>query len=396
MRGAKTLVRLRQSAFALWRISSSSPGRKPWDFARPRRGSVPPAPRTQGLRPGLEEQSGSRCRGSLDSSTRCWHDFACAWIRRFCNLADCHQSASATLALALKVCAICVLLWCGTAAAQEPPAEYLQPGERALADVRRLTAIGPRPAGSKGQQRQQELLLAELKQLGAKVAEVDFTAQTPKGPRAMKNIVVKLPGTTKRVTVVSGHYDTLDKPSFVGANDGGSSAALLLALAQRLAARPRRDAVWLVFLDGEEAVVSWRNNDHTYGSREQAKRWKAAGLASRIQAVINVDMIGDKGLRLTYEGYSTPWLRSLVWETAGRLGYEREFPVSPTPHYIEDDHVPFIKSGFAAVNLIDFDYGLFNRYWHTPQDTADKLSARSFAVMLHVLEATLEELEKRP
>ena len=123
----------------------------------------------------------------------------------------------------------------------------------------------------------------------------------------MKNIIAKLPAEGSRVVVVSGHYDTFHRPGlhFVGANDGGSSAGFLLALARILAASPRADNVWLVFFDGEESTVSWRNNDHTYGSRRLAAKWSADGTASRIKALLNVDMIGDKDLRLTPEQYST-------------------------------------------------------------------------------------------
>ena len=282
-------------------------------------------------------------------------------------------------------------------AAQPPPASFQKAGESALQWVERLVSLGPRPAGSPAQQRQQEVIAGELRSLGLEVVEHDFVARTPKGGVPMKNIIAKLPGEGNRVVVVSGHYDTFHRPGlhFVGANDGGSSAAFLLALAGVLAARPLKDSVWLVFFDGEESSVSWQDNDHTYGSRRLASKWSSDGTASRIKALLNVDMIGDENLRLTPERHSTAWLRELVASTAAKLGYGSIF-ASRSPAYIEDDHVPFLEAGIHAVDLIDFDYGPSNSYWHTEEDTADKLSAKSLGTMLHIITETLRELEAVP
>ena len=282
-------------------------------------------------------------------------------------------------------------------AAQPPPANFQKAGEAALLWVEHLVSLGPRPAGSPAQQKQQEVIVGELRSLDLQVVEHDFVAQTPKGSVPMMNIIAKLPGEGNRVVVVSGHYDTFHRPGlhFVGANDGGSSAAFLLALARVLAARPLKDNVWLVFFDGEESFVSWRNNDHTYGSRRLASQWQSDGTASRIKALLNVDMIGDQNLQLTPEQYSTGWLRELVASTASKLGYGSIFALRG-PAYIEDDHVPFLKAGIDAVDLIDFDYGPSNSYWHTEEDTPDKLSAQSLGTMLHIITETLRELEAVP
>ena len=292
---------------------------------------------------------------------------------------------------------IVLVLAGGSCAAQPPPANFQKAGETALQWVERLVSLGPRPAGSPAQQKQQEVIAGELRSLELEVAEHDFVAQTPKGSVRMKNIIAKLPAEGNRIVVVSGHYDTFHRPGlhFVGANDGGSSAAFLLALARLLAARPLKDSVWLVFFDGEESSVSWRDNDHTYGSRRLASKWSSDGTASRIKALLNVDMIGDENLRLTPEQYSTGWLTELVASTASKLGYGSIFALRG-PAYIEDDHVPFLKAGIDAVDLIDFDYGPSNSYWHTEEDTPDKLSAQSLATMLHIITETLRELEAVP
>lgn len=301
-----------------------------------------------------------------------------------------------------RMAAAAVLLTAGCAAQGPsasplagPPDEYLQAGKRAMEATRTVVALGPRPAGSAAQQKQQQVILERLRELRCEIEEHDFTVSTPIGRRPMKNIIARFDGRSDRAVVVSGHYDTKLLTDFVGANDGGSSTGLLLALAEMLEGRELADDVWILFLDGEESFVQWTDEDHTYGSRRQAQAWVGDGQSRRVKALINVDMIGDADLRLIYESASTVWLRDLVWDVASRLGYERAFPRSE-PAYIADDHVEFLERGFAALDLIDLDYGPGNRYWHTPEDTMDKLDARSFAVVLHVLVESLAELEKKP
>jgi len=288
-------------------------------------------------------------------------------------------------------------LFLGCLQAGEPPARFLAAGERALEYTRRVVELGPRPAGSDAQRRQQQLIIGELSKLDCEVREDNFVADTPIGQVEMKNITARFSGESDRVVVISGHYDTLLQTggTFVGANDGGSSTGFLLEMASLLNGQPLKDSIWLVFFDGEEALVRWSGNDHTYGSRRMASLWELSGVGRKIKALINVDMIGDADLRLLNEGQSTDWLRSMAGNTGRRLGYVREFPVGE-PQYIEDDHVEFIKRGMPAVDLIDLDYGLMNRYWHTPQDTMDKLSARSFGVVLHVVSEMITELGDRP
>ena len=273
------------------------------------------------------------------------------------------------------------------------PRIYSAAGMEALAWVRQIVDLGPRHPGSQGHGQLQQLLLDALGKTRAELIEDDFTARTPTGPMAMKNIIAQFPGTSDDVVVVSGHYDTFHRPGlhFVGANDGGSSTAFLLALAGLLDARPRKDHLWLVFFDGEESIERWQGEDHTYGSRHLARRWGNDGTLATIKALINVDMIGDADLSLTSEQLSTSWLRELVRETARSLGYGSL--LSDRRLAIADDHVPFLQAGVDAVNLIDFHYGPQNRYWHTENDTADKLSLRSFTVMVHVVDKVLDELE---
>ena len=291
-------------------------------------------------------------------------------------------------------CAFALLLLANACAAQsvgvEPPEEYLVAGERALEWTREFVELGPRPAGSDSLATQHEMIVRALSRLSCTVEVDPFVAPTPVGALLMRNIIARFgPSTDSPVMVISGHYDTLRMDGFLGANDGGASAGFLMALAERLD-RAGQEAVWLVFFDGEESTVQWRDRDHTYGSRRLAARWTGDGTVSRIRALINVDMIGDADLDLVLEGNSHPTLRETVWNLGSELGYGRSF--GNTIGYIEDDHIPFARAGVPSLVLIDFNYGPRNSYWHTHEDTIDKLNSRSFATVLHVIEAAIERL----
>lgn len=265
-------------------------------------------------------------------------------------------------------------------------------GQRAMDDVKRAVAFGPRPAGSEASRHMQSWIVQELKAQGWEVVEDRFTAHTPAGDLAMTNLIAKKPGLTGRTVAISGHTDTKRFPfRFVGANDGGSSTAVLLELARSLKGVSFRNDIWLVFFDGEEAVRDWTESDSLYGSRHLAAQMASNGSLSRLLALINVDMIGDRDLHILEEDSSTPILRQYLHAAAAKLGYTGH--VETQPQSIDDDHIPFLQRGVHAIDLIDFYYGPRNAYWHTAQDTPDKLSAGSLKItgslvieMLHMLE----------
>ena len=267
-------------------------------------------------------------------------------------------------------------------------------GAAALEHAERLTAFGPRPPGTDAHREMQRYIVAELEKAGVAVEENPFTASTPYGPVAMNNIVGRIPGRTGRIIVLASHYDTkrMDAMRFVGANDGGSSTGLLLALAPVLAKRENQHDIWLVFLDGEEAFEEWTATDSLYGSRHLAQQWRQAGILSKIGAFLLVDLIGDADLDIRRESQSTPWLTDLVWKVARGLGYSRHFLDASVS--VSDDHVPFLEAGVPAVDLIDFNYGPDNSYWHTAEDTLDKLSAGSLEIVGKVLLGVIAELEQ--
>lgn len=292
---------------------------------------------------------------------------------------------------AARLCFGFALLF-GTACAQtgirvQPPAEYREAGRSALEWTRKFVDLGPRAAGSEALATQATMVVEALSELSCQVEVDQFVAATPVGALWMRNIIARFgPPSSPQVVVVSGHYDTLRMDGFLGANDGGSSAGLLMALAERLN-RIGLGAVWLVFFDGEESTVAWRDGDHTYGSRRLAEKWAADGTSARIRGLINVDMIGDGDLQLVYEGNSDSALRDTVWTLAGQLGYQDVF--RHRIGYIQDDHIPFLEVGIPSLDLIDFDYGPGNSHWHTLDDTIDKLDEDSFATILHVLEESV-------
>lgn len=267
-------------------------------------------------------------------------------------------------------------------------------GEKALAYTQEAVDNGPRPSGSPAIHHLQTEIEAVLKRSGCQVSYDDFEATTPAGPVKMRNILCRFPGKSGKAIVITGHYDTKRLLKFVGANDGGSSTGFLMELANALSGSPRSDDVILVFFDGEEAVRNWTDTDSVYGSRHLAEEWRKSGMLAKIKALINVDMIGDKNLSLVYDSNSDAHLRDLVWGTADRLGYGAHFPRAQTS--MEDDHMPFVREGVAALDLIDFDFGPGNRYWHTPQDTMDKLSAGSLEVIGTVVTDVIGRLEEMP
>jgi Zn-dependent M28 family amino/carboxypeptidase len=264
--------------------------------------------------------------------------------------------------------------------------------EHALEYTRKAVAFGARPPGSPAIKQLQSFILAQVNSHGATASTDDFTANTPKGSVAMKNIIARFPGKSGKVIVISGHYDTKTLPGFVGANDGGSSAGFLLAMLEALQGAPRQDDVWLVWLDGEEAYGEWSDTDSLYGSRHLAQKWLSDGTSAKVKALINVDMIGDKDLHLIYDMNSAPSLKMQVWQAAERLGFGAIFSKT-SPMEMSDDHQPFIRAGIKALDLIDFDYGPNNSFWHTNKDTMDKLSANSFRIVGTVILNVIAQLE---
>jgi glutaminyl-peptide cyclotransferase len=304
--------------------------------------------------------------------------------------------------IALGVAVGVAALWPGKARltavthAQGPVASF--DAARAFQHLERIVAIGPRPAGSTPLRQARAYITRQLGTMGLTVQEQPFTVASPVGRVEMVNLIVRLPGDRPDRILFAGHYDTklMANAPFVGANDGGSSAAFLIELARVLATRPRAFTYELIWLDGEEAFCTgWTecgtpaSPDNTYGSRYYVNAAREAGALSSLRALILVDMIGDRQLEIRRDSYSTPWLVDLVWAAASRRGHDRVFVDATTA--IEDDHLPFLRAGVPAIDIIDLDYPA----WHTPADTLDRVSADSLQIVGDVILDALPAIERR-
>lgn len=260
---------------------------------------------------------------------------------------------------------------------------------RAWEDLRQLVAIGPRPAGSAAIEQARRYVRERLAAAGLHARDQAWDETTPLGRVHMVNLIATLPGARGDRIIVAGHYDTklFHQFRFVGASDGGSSAAFLLELARALEGRRSPFTIELLFLDGEEAVVDWTDGDHTYGSRHYVETATRDGSLGGIKALVLVDMIGDRDLRIRRDLNSTPWLTDIVWAAARRKQLGAYFV--PDTTRVEDDHDEFTAAGVPAVDLIDLDYAP----WHTAGDDLSAVSARSLQVVGDVVLAALPQIE---
>jgi glutaminyl-peptide cyclotransferase len=264
----------------------------------------------------------------------------------------------------------------------------------AWAEVEAFVRLGPKPAFSVECAKAAEHIEGRLTALGLEPAIDVFTDATPVGPRIFRNVTAELPGATGLVVLVA-HYDTKSGVStnFAGANDSGSGVGLLLELARCLRAAPSLPiGVLFAFVDGEECLRSYGPNDGLHGSQRLVARLEPR--RSLIRGAIVLDMVGDRDLTVTIPRNANPQLLDLVFRAAHRLNVRHKFRLAD--HTMTDDHVPFLNAGYPAVDLIDFEYGAVaggNEFWHTDQDTLDKLSPQSLAT---VGEVTLDILYALP
>lgn len=266
---------------------------------------------------------------------------------------------------------------------------------RAMQYTKEVTAFGARPIGSANHKKLEDYIVAHLK--GDQVEDDTFTADTVEGEFPVRNILAKYPGTKDGIIVIAGHYDTvysLRNTKFVGANDGGSSTAILLEIANQLRGKKRDGySVWLLWTDAEEAVRQWSDTDSLYGTKHLAAKWQQDGTIKKIKAFLLADMIGDADLNIERETNSTPWLEDLVYQAATKLGYQSHFFARSLE--IEDDHLPFVKLGVPCADIIDLDYGYNNVFHHSVDDTMDKLSPKSLQIAGDVILQTVWMLDTR-
>jgi glutaminyl-peptide cyclotransferase len=268
---------------------------------------------------------------------------------------------------------------------------------RAMQYVKEIVAFGPRPLGSANHKKVEDYIHAHLK--GDLVEDDDFMVGTSEGKLPVHNIVAKYPGTRDGIIVIASHYDTnwpLRSTAYVGANDGASSSALLLEIANQLRGKTRDGySVWLLWDDAEESMrLPWYDPEALYGVRHLAQQWQDDRTIKKMRAFLLEDMIGDADLNIDHDSNSTPWLEDMIYRSAKRLGYQSHF--FGRMNTVDDDHKPFLERGVPSADLIDFEYGYNNVFWHTTDDTVDKLSPKSLQIVGEVTLETVRMLDKKP
>jgi glutaminyl-peptide cyclotransferase len=275
--------------------------------------------------------------------------------------------------------------------------------KQAYAYTSEIAGFGERWPGSAGHAKTEALIRRVLAKDGAQIESDDFVASTPRGAIPVHNIIGKFNVSAvagQNIFILAGHYDTLFKPGFIGANDGASSAAILLAFADALAQAKTKMQIWLVWTDLEEAINSFQGDDGLYGSRHLAQKLADEGLVQRIRGLFLLDMIGDKDLNVARETNSSRWLQDFISQAANQLGYGRYFFQYQTG--IIDDHASFIHVGIPAVDVVDAEYGRMGpgfdsmgEFHHTNADTMDKVSQHSLEIVGRTILLTVELVDSK-
>jgi hypothetical protein len=247
-------------------------------------------------------------------------------------------------------------------------------GRAAFRFLREQVEMGPRPAGS-----------ATSRRLAARLRRALPNGRYQAVPGGLRNVIGVVRGRDRRrVVVVGAHYDSKDIPGFVGANDGASGTAIVTKLARTIRPRRLRPTVVFILFDGEEAPRGVPDEQFLErglrGSKVAAPRYRNA------EAMILLDFVGEKRLRLPRETSSDPGLWRRLRAAARRVGVGRVFPNEVSAGVL-DDHVPFIQQGVPSIDLIDFDFDCFHR-------TCDDMSVVSVYSVDAVGEAVLEMLRR--
>ena len=294
------------------------------------------------------------------------------------------------------------LLWlvmltvgCGSAPETAPPPD-IDPAN-AFRLIGEICDIGPRPSGSDGAKRTARYIVDTATAYGYEPIQDTWTEQTARGSVEFINITAELRGDRAESFIILGtHFDTkilAGTAAFIGANDGASSTALVLELMRILKKTPTAGwpTVRFAFFDGEEAYEQYSNRDGLHGSKRMARQLQESGRHRECQAMILLDMVGDKDLTVTISPSDNRELRTKLFNIAERQGTRKHFGYFMKGSIL-DDHIPFSRLGIPALDIIDFEYGPNNSYWHTDQDTIDKLSPDSLMIVGNAVLALIWEL----
>jgi glutaminyl-peptide cyclotransferase len=253
---------------------------------------------------------------------------------------------------------------------------------QADADVAYRTAKGlveectPRDAGTIRSRIAANFLLDAASATGADVKRDVFTAKTPKGERQFVNLYAayRFGDENSKWVVLISHFDTKSGVKCPGANDGASTSGLLVGIANAVSnwSKPKGNLL-LIWTDGDECMEKYAQDDGLWGSKRAAQ--VVADNFGKVQAVICLDMLGDKDLAIAVPANGSPALAKIAMHAARRAGYPGL--VSMMDENVTDDHAPFLQKGYKAIDLIDFSYGPDNSYWHTEKDSIDNISVKS-------------------
>ncbi|MDD5728044.1 MAG: M28 family metallopeptidase [Victivallales bacterium] len=279
----------------------------------------------------------------------------------------------------LPVCVLLLLTACDPEPVKVPEFDR----ENALALVKKLVAFGPRSSGTAANLRQAEFIAAAAKKYGAEVVRQEFDRFTELGKLKFCNIEATIPGERGNFVIIGCHFDTKKLPAgieFEGANDGASGVAVSLEMIRTISASGTKPAYTLKFLffDGEECISAYSRNDGLFGSGYYARKLQQDGLIKKCRAVIILDMVGDRDLKITIPADSDKQLRAMLLAAAARTGNAEYF--TDFHSAVLDDHTPFQKLGIPAINIIDFEFGPGNSFWHTSEDNMNNLSPASLKI----------------
>jgi glutaminyl-peptide cyclotransferase len=294
----------------------------------------------------------------------------------------------------MTVCALAAHA-CDSPAA-EPLANAFD-AKRAWHQLEQQVAFGPRPAGSAALGRCRDWIVAELEAAGLTPVRETFKEKTPVGEIEFGNVYADFAATDPKadMIILGSHFETkLTPPGFLGANDSGSSTAVLLELARVITRGGKRPFTYrFLFLDGEEAMRhEWQEPDNTYGSRYHARKLKESGKSERTRAFILLDLCGDKDLRFNRDTYSDSRILELFYAAARKNGLGKH--VDGRALEARDDHLSFMNVGIPSIDLIDLEYGPNNSYWHTTADTLEHCSQASLEATGKIVLFALPELEQ--
>ena len=284
------------------------------------------------------------------------------------RLVSAFAALAAAIALSLAACD------------EKPIAPPAIDGELAMKYAQGNFDLGPKVFRTEGAKKSAEWIVEQARMIPGfdKVG----TVRIPPSTHGEYNVEIMFNGNAPDLVVIGAHHDTkrlFSVPDFAGANDGASGVGALLAMAAAITESAQKKlppcTIRLVFFDGEEALYQYTETDGLVGSRAYVDMLRGEDSIDRFRAMVLLDMIGDRDLHINLAGNSTPALAKVVISEAKAAGYADKFSLGDTD--MLDDHYPFLQAGIPAVDLIDFDYGPDNRYWHTGADTMDKISAES-------------------